>query len=249
MTEWVGWIRLSTLRERRQFFVYAGLWAAVLVLALVARVVSAALFEPLIGGTNPVIAAAGIGLLGAALLHVLLARDGFLIVRPEAASGLRRAAVLASLFGLLIIGVDSAMVHPADMNVPFPQSVLFYPVIGLMVEILFHLLPLAAVLTVMPMIARHRRSATTVQASLLLVALLEPAFQTWAAVTETPIVGGPTSYAASTVAYDSLHIFAINVCQLQVFRRYDFVSMYAFRLVYYAIWHIVWGHIRLSVLF
>jgi hypothetical protein len=249
MTEWVCWIRPTTVWEWRQLLAYAGLLALALVLATVALFANAALFEPLIGEMNPVAAAAGIGLLGAALLYVLRARDGFLIVRPAVAPGLRRAAGLASLFGLLIIGVDSAMVHPADMNVPFPQSLLFYPVISLMVEILFHLLPLTALLTVVPMMARHRQSETTVQASLLLVALLEPAYQTWAAVTETPIVGAPASYAASTVTYDALHIFAINLCQLQVFRRYDFVSMYAFRFVYYAIWHIVWGHIRLGVLF
>ena len=240
---------MTHLAERRQLLAYAGLLALVLMLATVGRFVNAALFEPLVGEVNPVVAAAGIGLLGATLLYFLLTRDGFLTVRPEVAPGLWRAAGLASLFGLLIIGVDSAMVHPADMNVPFPQSVLFYPVTGLMVEILFHLLPLAALLTVVPTIARRQRSETTTQISLLLVALLEPAFQTWAAVTERPIVGAPSSYAAPTVAYDSLHIFAINVCQLHMFRRYDFVSMYAFRLVYYAIWHVVWGHIRLGVLF
>jgi hypothetical protein len=37
--------------------------------------------------------------------------------------------------------------------------------------------------------------------------------------------------------------------QLYVFRRFDFASMYAFRLVYYAYWHILWGVIRLKVLF
>jgi hypothetical protein len=33
------------------------------------------------------------------------------------------------------------------------------------------------------------------------------------------------------------------------FRRYDFASMYSFRLVYYAYWHVAWGVIRLKVLF
>jgi hypothetical protein len=34
-----------------------------------------------------------------------------------------------------------------------------------------------------------------------------------------------------------------------VFRRYDFVTMYSFRLFYYAYWHIAWGVIRLRVFF
>ena len=44
-------------------------------------------------------------------------------------------------------------------------------------------------------------------------------------------------------------VFVIAVLQLYVFRRFDFASMYSFRLVYYAWWHILWGTIRLSVLF
>ncbi|MCB9291467.1 MAG: hypothetical protein H6560_29470 [Lewinellaceae bacterium] len=44
----------------------------------------------------------------------------------------------------------------------------------------------------------------------------------------------------------SLHIFLINLIQLWLFKRYDFVSMYTFRLVYYLIWHIGWGWVRLG---
>jgi hypothetical protein len=51
------------------------------------------------------------------------------------------------------------------------------------------------------------------------------------------------------VAYDGLHVLAINVCQLAIFKRYDFMSMYALRLVYYGIWHIGWGAVRLELLF
>lgn len=34
-------------------------------------------------------------------------------------------------------------------------------------------------------------------------------------------------------AYVGLQVFAINLAQLSVFRRYDFISMYSFRLIYY----------------
>lgn len=37
--------------------------------------------------------------------------------------------------------------------------------------------------------------------------------------------------------------------RLALFKRYDFVTMYTFRLVYYLLWHIVWGVIRLRLLF
>jgi len=49
--------------------------------------------------------------------------------------------------------------------------------------------------------------------------------------------------------YGSKNILLINLFQLSIFKRYDFVSMYSFRLVYYAIWHIVWGVVRLNLFF
>ena len=76
---------------------------------------------------------------------------------------------------------------------------------------------------------------------LLLVALVEPFFQMrWG------FAGRPLSWAE---AYVGLHVFAINVLQLYVFRRYDFISMYSLRLFYYLYWHIIWGYLRLQWLF
>ena len=49
--------------------------------------------------------------------------------------------------------------------------------------------------------------------------------------------------------YIFLHIFLINLAELAIFRRYDFVSMYSFRLLYYLLWHIIWGYSRLRMLF
>jgi len=34
-----------------------------------------------------------------------------------------------------------------------------------------------------------------------------------------------------------------------LFRRYDFMSMYAFRLVFYMWWHVTWGYVRFRWLF
>jgi hypothetical protein len=95
----------------------------------------------------------------------------------------------AALFGLLIIGVDRVLTHPADMNVPFPASLLFYPVISLMAEILFRLMPLAALVTAISAFGRHGPPESAVWASLFVVSLLEPSFQVLAAVSERPVVG------------------------------------------------------------
>jgi hypothetical protein len=228
--------------------VYAGLSIAVVGLTALARGVEPLLFQRFTGATDPVIVAMGISVLGAVLLSVLCMCDGFVIAQRRPAKGLLWSAGLAALFGMVIIAVDFAIVHPTDMNVPLPQSLLFYPVIAFIVEILFHLVPLSLLLMLLPTIVRRVRSETIVWISLFLVSVLEPSFQLLTAVFEVPVIGAPHAYAAWALGYDWLHVLAINLCQLLIFKRYDFISMYAFRFVYYGIWHIAWGHVRLSVL-
>ena len=54
--------------------------------------------------------------------------------------------------------------------------------------------------------------------------------------------GKPFSWAET---YLGLHVFAFNLLQLYIFRRYDFASLYSLRLVYYLYWHILWSTLRL----
>jgi hypothetical protein len=60
-----------------------------------------------------------------------------------------------------------------------------------MVEILFHVLPLWVLLTTVSLLPRHNRSEAIVWVSLMVVALVEPAFQIWTATRGTPVVGAP----------------------------------------------------------
>jgi len=76
---------------------------------------------------------------------------------------------------------------------------------------------------------------------ILIVSLLEPTFQT--------IMGSSNQSPLWAVAIVWLNLFLFNVSQLLIFKWYDFISMYSFRLVFYIIWHIVWGYIRLKLLF
>lgn len=76
---------------------------------------------------------------------------------------------------------------------------------------------------------------------MLIVASIEPVFQT--------ALGSTRPYPTWVIGYVFLHIFTINFCQLLIFKHYDFVSMYSFRLVYYTFWYIVWENVRLNLLF
>ena len=120
-----------------------------------------------------------------------------------------------------------------------PQALLFYPSIGFVAEMAFHVLPLAIVLVAQSPLALRVGEERLVWLGILVVAVLEPTFQVL-------LGGGALTWSD---AYTWIHIFAIAALQLYVFRRYDFASMFSFRMVYYAYWHILWGVIRLKVLF
>jgi hypothetical protein len=154
--------------------------------------------------------------------------------------GVVLSAMLATMFAVAVILVDLSIVFPY-YHVPPPQSLLFYPAIAYVAEIAFHALPLSLVLVCLGPLFKTLDPNRLVWLCILLVSYLEPIFQLG--------VGFSKESFSWADMYVGLHVFAFNLLQLYVFRRYDFVSMYAFRLVYYIQWHIAWGSVRLHVLF
>lgn len=198
-------------------------------------------FQPYFEGTNPLTVAGISVILGVLLLQVHLSNGWFVVYSKESRKGIITSTGLAVLFGLIIIIVDLLAVFPADINVPFPQSLLFYPAIGFVVEIIFHLLPLTVIIVLITLLAKKWNVDEIYWPVIILVSLVEPIYQA------IPNFGHQVSIW--TDAYIGIHIFLINLFQLWLFKRYDFVSMYLFRLVYYLIWHIGWGYLRLQLLF
>jgi hypothetical protein len=198
-------------------------------------------FVPYFGNISPLAAAGLITVLGVALLWVQVSHDWFVVYRKNNYKGLMISAALAVLFGLVIILLDLGSPFPADINVPFPQSLLFYPAIGFIVEILFHLLPLTILIYIILSVSKRLSINRIIWPMIILTALLEPVYQIILAFGESGSVWADR--------YVWIHIFLINVTQLWLFKRYDFVSMYLFRVVYYLIWHVLWGYLRLEVMF
>jgi len=227
-------------RERLQYLVFLGLSLAVMALIGIIYFAGKQPFERFIGGINPLLTGLLIIVLGCILFTFLLSRGLFAIYQKGNLKGLYLSAGLAAILGIIMILVDLKIVFPADTNILFPASLLFYPAIGFFVEIIFHVLPLTLILITLTYFFKNVRYQNILWTSILLVAMLEPAYQTmW--------MGG--QYPLWAVAYVGLHVFFINLFQLLVFKRYDFITMYSFRLVYYLFWHIGWGYIRLRVLF
>jgi len=214
--------------NRIQWVVLFGLSFGVVALSVYAYILNPLLFQRFLGRINPVLAIIVIVLVGSALMF-LFDLGRYILV-----------AGLAGLVAAVMIFVDIRVVFPETLNVLLPQSLLYYPVIDYAVQVLFHLLPLSLILVLITSISKSTQFTGLVWPCILLTALLEPLLQ-------TSFFAG--EYTIWTVAFVGLHVFVFNVIELALFKRYDFVSMYWFRLVYYIAWHIVWGNLRLRLLF
>lgn len=227
--------------SRLQYFVYFAVAFGVFGLTIISYVIDHSLFQKYFGRLNPLLVVLTIILLGGMSFVILQARGWFTIYQRGSLRALPFSTGWAGLLAFVIVLVDYKVILPKDINVLFPASLLFYPAMGFVVEILFHLLPLALLLLILTSISKHLYYSRVIWPCIVLVSFLEPIFQT--------IAGYSQPYPIWLMGYVGLHIFLINFVQLSIFKRYDFLSMYVFRLVYYLIWHIVRGYLRLKVLF
>lgn len=228
--------------ERQQALVLIGISVGCVGLAGILYFFDDSLFQRFIGRINPLTAFFIISILGFIFLTYLLNQGWFAIYQKANLAGLVRYSGLAALFVITSIFVDLWVGFPAALNVMFPKSLMFYPAIGFLVEIIFHVLPLSILLICLTTIFKSISYSRILWVCIIIVALLEPAFQ-------VVLLLSLNHFPAWAVAAVCLNLYVFNLSQLLIFRRYDFVSMYSFRLVYYLLWHILWGYIRLRILF
>ena len=227
--------------ERNQILIFLGISFFIATLTIILYIRNAFLFQAFFGVLNPLVVVFIIILLGTILSTFFLSRGWFAIYKAGNFKGFLVAGGLAALLSLGIILVDLKFVFPADVNRPFPDSLFFYPIFGYVVEVIFHLLPLFLLLLGLTSFFKDIDFEKATWLCIIMVALFEPIFQT--------VLGFSRPYPPFVTGYIFVNILLFNLFQLLIFKRYDFVSMFSFRLVYYAIWHIVWGYVRLSLLF
>jgi hypothetical protein len=223
-----------------QYYVFFGLSALIFLFTIIADRLDRLAFQKYFGKIPPVLGVLIAFILGLVLFTLIFLDGRFAFYRIGNYRGILLALGLAVPFAAVIILIDRKAPFPVDLNVPFPGSIFFYPAIGYVVEIIFHLLPFCLLYFLLGAWLGETSQARVIWVSILVVALIEPVFQ----VIFT--AGRNTNWV---VAYVGLHLFMFNLVQLLLFKRYDFISMYAFRLSYYLIWHILWGYFRLSLLF
>jgi hypothetical protein len=223
-----------------QYIVYLGFSVIIFILTVITYFSNSSSFQRFFGRINPLMVVFIAFILGLIAFSYLLSDGQFAVYRPGNLRGLLLAVVLPLPFAAIIILVDRLSPFSINMNVPYPDSLTFYPVMGFVAEIIFHILPFSLVYFSLSKILGDASSQTIIWISMLIVALFEPIFQVVFMIGQDP---------TWKIAYVGLHIYLFSFVQLLLFTRYDFISMYVFRLSYYLLWHILWGHFRLNLLF
>ena len=140
---------------------------------------------------------------------------------------------------VVTILLDIAHPFPKDINVAFPTSLIFYPSIGLLVEILFHVIPLALILFPLRFVFKTVNSSKLSWLAIIIVSSLEPTYQ----------IAYLRDDAMIFIIAVWVNLYLFNLTQLYFFKTADFITMFGIRLLYYLIWHIAWAEIRLALLF
>lgn len=181
------------------------------------------------------------GLVGGSALAYLRA-DGWFEIRRDGRgrAGALAATLLATVLVPPVIVVDVLGGFPRDLNVAVPEALLFYPTIALVAEVAFHLAPLALLLGLLGRLRDRLGPGRTVWIAIVVASSIEPVFQVVLAGGESP---------TWAVGYVGVHLAAFGLVGLYLFKRYDFLTLYLFRIVYYLHWHILWGVARLELLF
>ncbi len=149
------------------------------------------------------------------------------------------AALAALPFMAAITALDLVAPFPADINVPLPAALAFYPAMGFFAQLALHVIPFAVLLVALTTVAAKLSLSARVWTAILLASLIEAVFQIGGADLE----GRVLTVQAAVLA---VHVFAFGCVELFLYKRYDFAAMYAFRLTYYAWWHVIWGVLRLQ---
>lgn len=220
-----------------QAFVYLSI--CILFLTAILTYIDKTPFQRFIGNINPIFVIIVSFFLGIFLLSYLIRKTPFKVFREQSLNDYLFIGGVAAFFGFEVIVADIWFAdYSPDINVLFPKSLLFYPAIGYVVEVVFHLIPITLFVFIF---SRFKTISTNkiVWISILVVAIIEPIFQIWFL--------GESSQA--TTIYTIIHVFTFSFVQLLVFKYYDFITMYYFRLVFYLFWHIIWGYLRLELLF
>lgn len=198
-------------------------------------------FRPYFGDLPPLLTATLICIFGFGAFYILNAFYRFEIYKSGIYGKSFRYAILFSIpFMIAVTLADLLLQFPKEINVSLPMGALFYPAIGYIAQIALHLVPFTILLILSESISKWWSVERRIWLSIILTASIEAIFQ---------ISGFIGDGVSALGIFIGIHLFLFGLAELYLFKRFDFVTMYLFRLFYYSYWHILWGEQRLQWLF
>ena len=232
---------LTFIEEKNQVIIYFVISFIILIFSAFLRSIEREIFNSRLGNVNQLISIPILSLIGLFCVTVLIHKKWFAVYAGWNAKGIRTAVWLSVVFFIVVIILDWTLRFPREINIPFPRSLLYYPVVGFVVDVLFHIVLLMILIFALRLLLPNISVETVLWVAIVLVALVEPVYQM--------VAGAATDGWTLLVILTGVHVFLINFAQLYLFKRYDFATMYFMRLCYYLLWHVIWGVIRLNLLF
>ncbi|MDD2921612.1 MAG: hypothetical protein PHQ36_04935 [Anaerolineales bacterium] len=190
-----------------QFLIYFGI--SILILGFVGTLyfTDRFVFARFLGRINPLTAFPVVIILGFILPAILISKNWFAIYEAQNLKWQVRYAGLAILLGIIMALVDLRVKLLPDMNILFPQSLLFYPAIGFLVEIVFHLLPVTVLLLIVKTIFKDLAFEHLTWICIVIVATIEPIYQ-------TIDMASANRYPLWAIIYVCAHVFVIKIAIL-----------------------------------
>jgi len=227
----------------RQKSQYLWLSSILAVLTSILYISDKYIFQEYMGKLNPLITVPIIATLGFFSLSFLVYKNWLSNHEENNLKYLFYSSIITVILASVMVLVDlNKIVFSENINILFPKSLLFYPVIGFVAEIIFHIFPFTLLVLLAVYFLKKPNKNKIIWISILIVSLIEPIFH-------IVNMGSGRQYSFWLLGYIGIHIYLFNLLQLYTLKRNGFIAMYLLRMIYYLIWHILWGYMRLNILF
>ena len=222
---------------------YLGLSSLLTVLTSILYISDKFIFQKYMGKLNPLITVPVIATLGFFSLSFLVSKKWLPNQKEKNSKYLLYSSIITVILASVMVLIDlNKIVFSQNINILFPKSLLFYPVIGFVAEVIFHILPFTLLVLIIGYFLKKLNKNKIIWFSILIVSLIEPIFQ-------LANMDSGQQYSFWLFGYIGIHICLFNLLQLYTLKRNGFIAMYLLRMIYYLIWHILWGYMRLNILF
>ncbi|MCY3410519.1 MAG: hypothetical protein INQ03_02675 [Candidatus Heimdallarchaeota archaeon] len=225
--------KIMNFRNSAESYTYIGITWILTIMVYILKSKEFDGYEPFVGSANYLLISMMIYVLG--YLFLIIFRENVVSDSLATLESFHVPFVLGMLFSSITILIDYTIGFGDDINVGIGDGLLFYPAIAMIVEIVFHLLPMTILYSVILKLTNNGRE-TALLIGTLCIASFEPTFQL--------IFTSFDNFSTWMVVVFWIHLFLFNLFQLRMFKKFSFNHMYIMRIGYYILWHILWEIIR-----